>query len=80
MAKRTFENALKKLEQITASLEHGELGLDQSLKTFDEGVQLINFCNAKLEEARSQVKLLLKENSRLVTVPFADNGTDEDTQ
>lgn len=61
MAKRTFENALTKLDRITAELEQGDLGLDKSLKTFDEGVQLVKFCNEKLEEARSQVDLLLKK-------------------
>jgi exodeoxyribonuclease VII small subunit len=38
MAKRTFENALTKLDRITAELEQGDLSLDKSLKKFDEGV------------------------------------------
>ena len=72
MAKRTFENALTKLDRITAELEQGDLGLDNSLKKFDEGVQLVKFCNEKLEEARSQVDLLLKKNDTLTTVPFSE--------
>ena len=73
MAKRTFEHAMTRLEQIVAELEQGELGLDRSLKKFDEGVQLVNFCNEQLEEARSQVELLLQKNNRLAAVPFTDN-------
>ena len=76
MAKRTFENALTKLDRITAELEQGDLGLDNSLKKFDEGVQLVQFCNEKLEEARSQVDLLLKKNDTLTTVPFSEETTE----
>ncbi len=72
MAKRTFENALTKLDRITAELEQGDLGLDNSLKKFDEGVQLVQFCNEKLEEARSQVDVLLKRNDKLTAVPFTE--------
>jgi len=76
MAKRTFENALTKLDRITAELEQGDLGLDNSLKKFDEGVQLVQFCNEKLEEARAQVELLLKKNDKLTTAPFTDESGD----
>ncbi|MCI5222842.1 MAG: exodeoxyribonuclease VII small subunit [Candidatus Electrothrix sp. AR4] len=79
MAKRTFENALTKLDQITTELEQGELGLDKSLKKFDEGVQLVNFCSGKLEEARVQVELLMKKNDRLATVPFPEDPSDRST-
>jgi exodeoxyribonuclease VII small subunit len=72
MAKKTFENALTKLDRITAELEQGDLGLDNSLKKFDEGVQLVQFCNEKLEEARSQVELLLKKNDKLTSTPFTE--------
>jgi exodeoxyribonuclease VII small subunit len=72
MAKRTFENALTKLDRITAELEQGDLGLDNSLKKFDEGIQLVQFCNEKLEEARSQVELLLKKNDKLTATPFTE--------
>ncbi|WP_446011037.1 exodeoxyribonuclease VII small subunit [Candidatus Electrothrix sp.] len=74
MAKRTFENALTKLDRITAELEQGDLGLDNSLKKFDEGVQLVQFCNEKLEEARSQVELLLKKNDTLTATPFTEKS------
>lgn len=77
MAKRTFENALTKLDRITAELEQGDLSLDNSLKKFDEGVQLVQFCNEKLEEARSQVALLLKKNDKLTAVPFSGDTAEK---
>ena len=78
MAKRTFENALSKLDQITEELEAGELGLDKSLKKFDEGVKLVEFCNDRLEEARSRVELLVKKNGRLETVPFEEDTSEDE--
>jgi exodeoxyribonuclease VII small subunit len=77
MAKKTFENALARLEQITDELESGDLGLEKSLEKFNEGMTLVQFCNGKLEEAKSQVELLLKKDGELVSVPFAEeNGGD----
>lgn len=74
--KTTFEAALERLEQITAELEQGEPSLDKSLKKFDEGVDLIKFCNQKLEEARKKVDLLMEKDGTLtsVTFPESDNG------
>jgi len=70
MAKKTFESALRRLEQITAELEEGDPSLDQSLKKFDEGVELVKYCNRKLDEARKRVDLLLKQNGALTTGDF----------
>lgn len=73
MAKKTFENALARLEQITSDLEEGELSLEDSLKKFDEGIGLVKFCNSKLEEARSRVELLLKQDGTLTPVNFDES-------
>ena len=72
MAKKSFEAALARLEEITRELEEGDLSLDKSLKKFDEGVQLARFCNEQLEEARAKVELLLERNSEIEAVPFAE--------
>jgi len=77
MAKKTFESALNKLEQITAELEQSDLGLEKSLKKFDEGVQLVDFCSEKLQEARTRVDLLMKKNDRLSAIPFAEGDREE---
>ena len=76
MAKKTFESALARLEEITEEMEAGDLSLDNSLKKFDEGVKLADFCNGKLTEARAKVELLLDKNGKLETEPFG--GTDSD--
>lgn len=73
MARRTFEDALDKLEEITHELETGELSLEASLKKFDEGVKLADFCNKKLEESQRKVTLLLEKNGQLQEEPFGDD-------
>ena len=78
MAKKTFETALTRLEQITAELENGELNLEKSLEKFNEGMALVQFCNTRLDEAKSQVELLLNKDGALVATPFIeDDGGDQ---
>jgi len=73
MAEKKFEAALARLEEIVRSLESGELGLEQSLKLFEEGVKLARICNARLEEAERKVEVLLKDKNGKVTVkPFEE--------
>jgi exodeoxyribonuclease VII small subunit len=70
MAKKTFETALARLEEITKELESGEQSLESSLKKFDEGIKLAEFCNAKLTEAKAKVEILLNKNGKLEATPF----------
>ncbi|MCG6929322.1 MAG: exodeoxyribonuclease VII small subunit [Desulfofustis sp.] len=77
MAKKTFESALSRLEQITEELEQGDLSLEDSLKKFDEGIQLTEFCNAKLTEARARVEILLEKNGKLEAEPFEEVDPDD---
>ena len=72
MAKKTFESALARLEQISEELEDGNLSLEASLKKFDEGIKLAEFCNAKLSEARTKVEILMEKSGRLEAEPFGE--------
>ena len=58
-----FEDGLKRLEEIVAKLESGNLPLDNSLKLFEEGVKLVRFCNERLAEAQQKVELLTKDQT-----------------
>jgi len=75
MAKKNFETALARLEQIAGELEEGDITLESSLKKFDEGMKLVQFCNQKLEESQQQIDILLNKNGSLTPVPFQ---TEED--
>ena len=66
MAKQTFENAMKRLEAIVDELETGELGLDDALKKFEEGIKLSRFCTKKLDESEKKVSLLLQDEAGIV--------------
>lgn len=70
MAKKNFETALERLEQIARELEEGDLSLENSLKKFDEGMKLVQFCNQKLDESQQQIDILLNKNGALTQVPF----------
>lgn len=72
-----FEEALKKLEQIVEGLEGGDLSLEESLKQYEEGVQLSRLCAKRLEEAKKRIELLMKENGKLFTKPLREEELDE---
>jgi len=57
----TFEDSLKKLESIVDQLERGDLPLEDSIKLFEEGVNLSNACKKELETAEGKVQVLLKQ-------------------
>ena len=56
LEKVTFEDALQELEGIVASLERGEVSLDDAIAAFERGTQLKSHCQARLEEARMKVE------------------------
>ena len=71
MAEKKFEKAMERLEEIVESLEGGELSLEDSLKIFEEGMKLTQFCSHKLEEAEKKVSLLVRESGEKYTqIPF----------
>jgi exodeoxyribonuclease VII small subunit len=76
MAKKTFESALEKLEKITEELEDGELSLENSLKKFDEGIQLASFCTEQHSQAKAKVEMLLEKNGKLEAVPFEEQQSE----
>lgn len=57
----TFEESLKKLEAIVEQLEKGDLPLEESLKLFEQGVDLSAVCKKELDEAEGKVQMLIKQ-------------------
>ncbi len=58
-----FEEAMKKLEWIVDKLEKGNIPLEEALKQFDSGVQLVRFLNKKLDDAERRIEMLLKDKN-----------------
>lgn len=66
-----FEEALAKLEKLVADLEGGNLSLEESLKRYEEGIELSRLCLKKLETAKKKVEILVKkETGETETKPF----------
>ncbi|MBN2012177.1 exodeoxyribonuclease VII small subunit [candidate division KSB1 bacterium] len=62
MPKQKFEAAMQRLEEIVEEMEQGELSLEESLKIFDEGMELSRFCYDKLNQAEQQLKRIVKKD------------------
>lgn len=56
-----FEKSFQQLEKIVQRLEGEELSLDESLKLFEEGIQLSRFCHQKLSEVEKRIELILSD-------------------
>ena len=63
MKELTYEQAYKRLEEIVEKLENGSVPLEESMKVFEEGTKLANFCNSKLNAAEQKFTQLITENS-----------------
>jgi exodeoxyribonuclease VII small subunit len=66
-----FEAALAELEKLVAGMESGQLSLEQSLAAHKRGLELAQYCQAKLAQAQQQVQVL--EANTLQTLPGADH-------
>lgn len=58
--KKTFEEAVARLEEITASLEKGDAPLDAALSLFEEGTKLAAQCANLLDKAEQKVRILTR--------------------
>ena len=67
---KSFEAAMKRLEEIVRTMEGGELPLEESLKLYEEAVGLIASASGKLDEAEQKVMLLTKGEHGLTVEPF----------
>ena len=60
-----FEDKLSRLEEITSSLENSEIGLEQSIQLFEEGVKLSTECFSILQKAELKVNVLKKDLNKI---------------
>ena len=75
MAKKTFEQAMKQLEQIVQDLESGDMPLEKAIKKFEEGIQLSKYCTGKLDESEKRITILMKDAAGNVSdMPFENEA------
>lgn len=56
---QSFEQNMARLEQIVRAMERGDVALEESLKLFQEGTELVRSCSKLLDEAQMQVKKIM---------------------
>ena len=54
-----FESAMQRLEQIVRAMERGDVALEESLKLFQEGTELVRFCAKLLDDAQMQIQTVM---------------------
>ena len=59
---KTFESAMARLEQIVTQLESGKATLDDSLKLYEEGIELVRFCSNTLDNAEKKIKIIKSDS------------------
>ena len=65
-----FEENMESLEKVVQELEKGELNLDDSIKKFEEGMNLSKKCNEILEEAEKKITILIKKDDKIEEEDF----------
>tara|TARA_Y100001935_G_scaffold220992_1_gene194990 strand:+ start:214 stop:438 length:225 start_codon:yes stop_codon:yes gene_type:complete len=67
---QNFENALKRLEEISELLESEDTPLEDSIKLFEEGIDLKEFCEEKLKSAKLKIDKIVKKNKEITSEEF----------
>lgn len=70
---QSFEESIGRLEQIVRAMERGDVALEESLKLFQEGTQLVQSCSKMLDDAQMQIKkVMTAADGSPVLEDFAD--------
>lgn len=65
----SFEDAMRRLDEIVAALENGELGIEESIARYDEAMTLRAHCLRILEQAELRIQKIQDQAGRLVVSP-----------
>lgn len=65
-----FEENMEKLEKIVQDLENGELNLEDSIKKFEEGIEISRKCSEILEETEKKITILIKKDDKVEEEDF----------
>lgn len=60
-----FEVAMQNLEKIVTEIENNEIGLEDALLKYQDGVKLVKYCQDKLKEVEQKIKILDPDNNEL---------------
>jgi exodeoxyribonuclease VII small subunit len=57
----TFETAMQRLEQIVQTMDSDELPLEDLIVRYEEGIQLVQVCEAKLKSAEKKIEMIARK-------------------
>ena len=66
----SFEKNLQKLESIVDQLETGKIGLEESVKLYEEGMKIKKICDKKLKDIEMQIKKIKIEDNKIIKEDF----------
>jgi len=69
---KDFETSLKKLEKIVSDLENGDLPLEESIRTFEDGVKLTKHCQNLLSKAELKIQKLVESKDGSIDLETFD--------
>jgi exodeoxyribonuclease VII small subunit len=77
----SFEQMMERLEKLVSHMERGDLSLEESIRSFEEGVKLVKQCTAVLGQAEKRIQRLTEEGAGLAetqpAVQEEERGDDE---
>lgn len=73
----SFEESVAQLEQIVQAIESGEVGLEESLAKYEQGMDLVKRCRAILDRAEKRMEVLNQTAGGLQAEPLADEEDDD---
>ena len=66
----TFEESVAQLEQIVAAIESGQIGLEESLAKYEQGMELVKRCRGILDKAEKRIEQLTETKDGLKAEPL----------
>lgn len=80
MKNKSFEEAMSELEKVVNELEKADLSLDESVKKFQEGMELSNYCNQLLEDAEKKISILIENKNGEIEEKDFVTGKEENSE
>lgn len=74
----TFEEGLRRLEDIVETLEKGDVPLEEALAYFEEGMGIVKYLDKKLEKIQARVSLILEEGTLEKEIKDVEDLEEED--
>jgi exodeoxyribonuclease VII small subunit len=73
--KLTFEQSVAQLEAIVQAIESGQIGLEESLAKYEQGMKLVGHCRGILDRAEKRIELLTQSGDELKSAPLPTDET-----